>query len=602
MSGIPLPPTPAAAYAQAFALHRDGRPDEALQLLEAMLQRWPGHADGRNLAGVLCMMRRDYPAAVRHMERAVADGAGAGVLANLGFAYQALGDLPRAARAYEAATRREPGLAFAWQKLGELQERQGGPEAALASWRRAVALDPGDLKSMGQALELRRHLADWDPDAGPSPSDLIEGFLGNARSDFSPGLLLALPEADAATQKAAGARFARSQWPHALAAPPLAAHPEPLDGRRLRVGYLSTDFRNHAVSFLALEVIAAHDRASTEVFLYSYGPPVADDPWRDAAVAAADHFVDVDALDDAAAAARIARDRIDVLVDLNGYTLHGRPGILALRPAAVIAGWIGYVGTLGESRLADYVIGDAIATPPALAPHFSESFALMPRCFQPNGRLRDLPPPPARASEGLPEDAVVFCSFNQTHKLHPALWDDWCRILDGVPGSVLWLVPPRHAIGERNLRAEAARRGIDPARLVFATQRSRERHLARVGLADVALDSWPYNSGTTGSDALRAGVPLACFLGDTFVGRMAGSLLHAIGLADAVCADRDGYVAFAIALGNDDALRDDWRRRVRDGVRASSLFRPADCARDLERLLRAMHADRLSGRRGPIGP
>src|SRR5690606_29150148 len=302
MTASPLPPTPAAAYARAFALHRDGRLEDALALLEAALQRWPDHADARNLAGVLCMMRRDHAAAVRHMEHAVARGAGAGVLANLGFAYQALGDTARAADAYARATRLEPGLGFAWQKLGELQEALGDPEAALASWRRAVELDPDDLKSLGQALELRRNLADWDPAASPSPADLIDGFRRLPRADYSPGLLLALPEADAAIQEDAGARFARSQWPHAPAAPPLAATPEPAAGRRLRVGYLSTDFRNHAVSFLALEVIAAHDRDTVEVFLYAYGPPPGDDPWRDAAVAAADHFEDVDALDDAAAA------------------------------------------------------------------------------------------------------------------------------------------------------------------------------------------------------------------------------------------------------------------------------------------------------------
>lgn len=592
-------PPPAAMYAQAFQLHRQGRPQDALARLQVLLRQWPDHLDGRNLAGVICLQNRDYDAAIGHLQRAVDQGAGPGVLTNLGLAHQKLGHNELAARAYEDAVRREPRLAIGWQKLGGLKELLEQPAEALACYRRAMALDPTDLKSLGEALYLRRHLADWDPAQAPTPAALIDAFRSVPHSDLSPGLLLALPEADAAIQKHAGAKFARSQWRAALAAPPLAAQPTPVHDRPLRIGYLSTDFRNHAVSFLALEVIAAHDRSATEVFLYAYGPPTSD-AWRDAAIAAADHFVDVDALDDHEAAVRISRDRLDVLVDFNGYTLHARPGILAHRPAPAIAGWIGYIGTMGEARLADYVIGDAIATPLEMAPQFSESLALMPHCFQPNGKLTPAPPAPPRASEGLTEDAVVFCSFNQTHKLHPALWDDWCEILRSVPGSVLWLAPPRHEIGQRHLLAQAARRGIEPGRIVFADKRPREAHLARVALADIALDSWPYNSGTTASDALRMGVPLLCFPGETFVARMAASVLHCAGLAQCVVRDRAEYVALAVRLGNDAAQRSALRQRLREKLPETPLFRPDAFARDLERLFAAMHAQSLAGTRGPI--
>lgn len=593
------PATPAALYARAFSLHREDRLQEALAVLEILVGRWPDHVDGRNLAGVICMTRRDFHGAVRHLGHAAAHGAGAGVLANLGFAYQALRQFDRAAETYARAVRSDPRMAFAWQKLGELRELQDQPAEALDCYRRALALDPDDLKSLGQALSLRRDLADWDPGQGPGPDDLVAAFRRASRTDYSPGLLLALPEADAALQKDAGAKFARSQWRVALSAAPLVAGATDAGGRRLRIGYLSSDFRNHAVSFLALETIAAHDRRAVEVFLYAYGPP-ADDPWRAAAVEAADHFVDVDGLDDGAAARRIARDRIDVLVDLNGYTLHGRPGILAYRPAAVIAGWIGYIGTMGEPRMADYVIGDAIATPPGMAPHFSEALALMPQCYQPNGRLRPVATPASRQGEGLPADAVVYCSFNQTHKLHPALWDDWCTILRDVPDSVLWLVPPKHASGEHNLRREAGRRGVDPARLVFAEKKSRDAHLARLALADLALDTWPYNSGTTASDALRMGVPLVCFLGETFAGRMAGSLLHAAGLPECIARDREACVALATELGREATRRDALRQRLLDGLPEMPLFRPGVRARELERLFAAMHANCLRGVRESI--
>jgi predicted O-linked N-acetylglucosamine transferase (SPINDLY family) len=317
-------------------------------------------------------------------------------------------------------------------------------------------------------------------------------------------------------------------------------------------------------------------------------------------MAAVDEFVDIDALDDRAAAQRIHDDGIDVLVDLTGYTGSGRLGINALRPAPVIATWIGYIGTLGEARLADYVIGDAVATPLATAAHFSEALALLPHGFQPNLALAPLAPAPTRAQAGLPGAGVVFCSFNQTYKLNPRVWDDWCSILRGVTGSVLWLPAPRDPAAEQNLRAQALARGVAPERLVFAPLLPLAAHQARLALADLALDTYPYNSGTTASDALRAGVPLLTFAGETFVGRMAASLLHHAGLAECVAADRAGFLELAVALGNDDEGRAALRERVGAAVAASRLFRPDLMAADLERLFAAMHANARAGRHAHI--
>jgi predicted O-linked N-acetylglucosamine transferase (SPINDLY family) len=592
--------TPAAIYAQAFDAYRQSDLQGALRLLGPLLQAHPGHADGWNLCGVIYTIERGFNAATACFARAIAAGAGAGTLVNLGFAHQKLEQREQAGRAYRQALRQDPSLAIAWQKLGGLEEIEGRPERALDCYRRAAQLDPTDLKSLGDALFLRRHLADWSGDVGPTPDALLAAYAGASRSDFPPLLLLALPEAAADSRKDAARKFAQSQWATALASPPLAPAATTLDGRRLRIGYLSSDFRDHPVSYLALETIAAHDRNSAEVFLYAHGQAAPLDEWRKMAIAAADHFVDLDALGDHAAAGRIAGDGIDVLVDLNGYTADARMGIVAQRPAPVIASWLGYIGTLGEPRLVDYVIGDAVATPMGIASQFSESLALMPHCFQPGGRLETLPPPPSRSSQGLPEQGLVFCSFNQTFKLHPALWDDWCEILRQVPGSVLWLAPPRDEAGQRNLRAESERRGVDPARLVFAAQQPRTEHMARLALADLALDTYPYNSGTTASDALRAGVPLLAFPGDTFVSRMAASLLSAAGMPECIARDRQDYVALAVRMGTEASLRDHARQRLRENLRHSALFKPQVFANDLERLYRAMHARKLAGTRGPV--
>lgn len=594
------PSSAVSQYAQAFAAFRQGQHDEAMRLLEALVGVFPRHADAWNLAGVINNMRRDFASAARCFERAAALGAGAGALVNLGFSQLKLGRPKEAERAYEEALRFDPRLAIAWQKFGELQQADGRGDVALASYRRALALAADDLKSHGNAVMLRRDMADWDETTGPTPRSLLAALAAADRTDFGPLLLLALPEADAAMQRHVGRLFARTQWRPALAASQLAAAARPLDGRRLRVGYLSSDLRDHPVAYLLSDVLLAHDRARVEVFAYSHGRAAPNDAWREALAAGVEHFVDITDMDDRAAAVRIARDGIDVLVDLNGYTQDTRLGVVAYRPAPVVASWLGYMGTLGEPRLADYVIADCLAAPPSSFDEFSEVPAWMPQCFQPNAPLAALPPAPTRAEEGLPDDAVVFCSFNQIFKLNPLLWDDWCAVLRAVPGSVLWLAPPRQAVAMENLRREASRRGVEPERLVFAVRRPRDQHVARIVLADLALDTYPYNSGTTGSDVLRAGVPLLAFTGTTFVGRMAASLLHAAGIPECVAADREDLVALAIALGRDSPRRARLRAQLLAHRDDAGLFKPRAFARDLESLLAAMHEQAASGCREPI--
>jgi len=587
----------ATLYAQASRALAAGRDNEAGGLLQALLTHHPGHADGWNLAGILRQRARDPRGAIGFFRQSITVGGGAGVWVNLGFAHQKLDETEDAVAAFSEALRRDPSLAIAWQKLAGLKEAQGDAPAALAAYRRAVQCDPGDLKSLGDGLYLRRYLADWGDDPVLSPPRLLAGFANATRSDFSPGLLLSLPEADPAQQLAAARLFARSQWGGLLSEPPLAPAARRRNGP-LRIGYVSADFCNHAVSFLVTEVLAAHDRRAVRVHAYAYRKPAAaDDPWREAIRRAVDEFTDIDALDDRAAARRIADDGIDVLVDLTGYTGSGRLGINALRPAPVIAQWIGYIGTLGEPRLADYVIGDAIATPPEVEPFFSEAIARLPDGFQPNGARFELPAPPGRAEAGLPEQGMVFCSFNQSYKFNPPVWDDVCAILRGVPGSVLWLAPPKSPLARDNLRAEAVRRGVDGERIVFGAQLARTPHLARLALADLALDTYPYNSGTTASDALRAGVPVLSFPGRTFVGRMATSLLHAVGLPECLASDREALVALAIRLGNDAGGRAALRRKLAASEGLSRLFDPAWFARELERLFAAMHEQALHGRR-----
>jgi predicted O-linked N-acetylglucosamine transferase (SPINDLY family) len=521
---------------------------------------------------------------------------------NLGFALENIRqDYKGAEQNYRQALSYDPRHLGTLVNLAELLDRAKQPEQALICYRQALALYPQNVRILGNALNLRRNMADWAIEGTPRVESLLSALSTDQTGGLQPLNLLVLPEIDARMQLLVAQRYARAAWSTQLAQPPLVSLPAPPITGRLRIGYLSADFRNHPVAHLITDVIASHDRERFEVFLYSYGP-LTDDKEQRALRELADDFVVINDMDDDEAARRIRDDRIAVLIDLTGYTTHARCGINALRPAPVIASWIGYVATMGEPRMADYIIGDAIVTPAETAANFSEALALMPECFQPNRALSALPPPPSRSDEGLPDNAIVLCSFNQIFKFNPQLWDDWCRILQAVPDAVLWLssgAPPRPLV-EQNLRREAAQRGIDPGRLVFAPFRSLDQHRARLVLADLALDTFPYNSGATASDALRAGILLITRMGETFCSRMAASLLHVIGLPELVTTSRDDYVQLAVALARDGERRQALRDKLAQLLPGCHLFNPQRLTRQFEALCRAMYEQAQAGRRGTV--
>jgi predicted O-linked N-acetylglucosamine transferase (SPINDLY family) len=354
---------------------------------------------------------------------------------------------------------------------------------------------------------------------------------------------------------------------------------------RLRIGYLSADFHDHATMHLLRGVLASHDRSRFCITAYSYGR-VSDD----ATVFARQHcdtFRDIAQLSDADAAALIARDEIDILVDLKGFTREARLGITACRPAPILVSWLGYPGTLGHPRLADWIIGDPVTTPLEHAANYSEALASMPHCYQPNDRGRAIGRVPTRQEVGLPESAFVFCSFNQAYKFGPATLDVWCRLLRDVPGSVLWLLPSSERMAA-NIRREMAVRGVEGERLVLAPSLPMAEHLARLTLADLALDTFPVNSHTTASDALWAGVPLVTRMGETFASRVAASLLHAIGLPELVTTDWETYFSVARALASDRARLAALRQALSRNRATHPLFDTARFTRDLERLFTRM--------------
>jgi predicted O-linked N-acetylglucosamine transferase (SPINDLY family) len=328
------------------------------------------------------------------------------------------------------------------------------------------------------------------------------------------------------------------------------ARPAPAGAHdRLRIAYLSADFHNHATAQLAIELFERHDRTRFDICAISFGP---DDgtAMRAACVAAFETFLDARAMSDEAIAAWMRGKEIDIAVDLKGFTTGARERVFALRPAPLMVNYLGFPGTLG-TEVYDYILADAVVAPMAMQPFFAETIVHLPGSYQPNDSRRGVPETSlSRAEAGLPQTGFVFASFNNSYKITPAVFDVWMRLLAATQGSALWLLDD-NALATANLRKEAAARGIDPARLVFAPRVGPNAHLARQRLADLFLDTQPCGAHTTASDALWMGLPIVTCLGGAFAGRVAASLLHAVGLADLVAPDLAAYERLALELARD---------------------------------------------------
>lgn len=471
-----------------------------------------------------------------------------------------------------------------------LEYKLGAPEAAAVQYEQVLKLDPHHGPALSQLAFLNGRLAQWD--GRDVLSRRYREAVAAGASALSPFALLALPSTRA--EQRACARH----WTAPLAGSGHA--PPPLVSRdRLRIGYLSADFHTHATAYLAAGLFEGHDRAHFEVFAYSTGP---DDrsPMRARLVRAFDRFADLRDAAPAAVAQAIRDDGIDILVDLKGHTQDAIPVVLAYRPAPIHVHYLGYPGTI-EGGLCDYLVGDAIVTPPAHAADYAEAIVTLPGSYQVNDRNRPVGVARSRAELGLPAEGIVFACFNQTYKINPEVLDAWARILHDVPGAVLWLLARRaDEPAVVNLRREAQARGIDPARLVFALHRPNAEYLGLYHHADLFLDTWPYNAHTTASDALWAGCPVLTILGETFAARVAASLLHAVGLPELVTASVDGYVERAGELARDGGGRARLREHLAGAGRASPLFDTAATTRALERAYATMVEQHRRGMREPF--
>lgn len=552
-----------------------GRPRAALDCYDQHLRIHPGDAATLNRRGVALLELRRAEEAVLSFEqslRTAPDDASAHN--NLGNALRET-DRPEAALArYAQAVALAPGVPDFWFHHAQILMAMDRHEEAIDSLDRTLALAPEHGHALGTRVAAQRALCEWS--GLDERLAALEAAVRADRPAVAPFQWLVGCD-DPALHLQCARRHAAARFPVRAERVTAVA---PRQNARIRLAYLSADFHGHATAHLMAGLFERHDRERFELTAYSFGPDRRD-AMRQRLERAFDRFVDVRHLDDAAAAQQMVEHGIDIAVDLKGYTHLGRTGILAHRPAPVQVSYLGYPGTLGTDFI-DYVVADRHVIPPDQRVHYTECVVGLPDSYQVNDAGRAIAPHrPDRAELGLPKPGFVFCCFNQGSKLGPTVFDVWMRLLQRVPGSVLWLLAD-HAAVPRNLRREAAQRGVDPARLVFADRRPHAEHLARLAQADLVLDTLPYNAHTTSSDALWAGVPVLTCRGRAFAGRVAASLLQAVSLPELVTDSLADYETVALGLASSPARLRPLRERLARQRERAPLFDTARFTRHLE--------------------
>jgi protein O-GlcNAc transferase len=464
------------------------------------------------------------------------------------------------------ATDTAAGLADTLSNRSGLWARLRDFKKAAADAAAAVALNPEQPYTYGNLFYFELMQCDWS-NFSTRLHELNMG-LGEVRPVATPFVALAAG-LSASQQKACASRYAAARFPPsqavALPGPTVATGDE-----RVRLAMVSSDFHDHATAHLIAGLFEQLDKGRFELIAVSYGPKT-DDPYQQRLRQACSTFVDVQGMSESRTCALIRSLDTHIAVDLKGYTLGARPGIFSERCAPVQVSFLGYPGTTGMPGI-DYVLADAVTLPPSLEADFTESIVRLPYSYQCNDKQRAIASHHYdRGDFGLPKSGFVFCCFNNSYKITPTVFDVWMRLLKQVDGSVLWLLEDNPVVA-KNLRREARKRGVDSGRLVFAARLPTDEHLARQRLADLFLDTWPVNAHTTAADALWAGLPLLTLQDEAFAGRVAASLLHAMGRANCVATDAVQYESEALSLAREPQRLLALRRALSDDKYTAPLF------------------------------
>jgi predicted O-linked N-acetylglucosamine transferase (SPINDLY family) len=562
-----------AHYGKAMALRSLRRFDAALVSYDKVIELNADYAEAHNERGIVLMELRDNGRARESFDRAISLNADfANAYNNRGALWRNLGQLETALSDFDKAVQLKADFASAHVNRAAVLHKLRRYEEAARAYDSAIALEPNTRFLPALRFYTKASMCAWDDYDRDSQNLAEEIRNGTVVPPFS---MLSLSASPLLVRKAAES-WVQTTYPgdESLGA----FRPRPRDGK-IRLGYFSMDFRQHPVAILTAGLFEAHDRNKFDVYAFSYGPPAHDD-MRRRLERAFDEFMDVEHKSDREIA-RLAREKgIEIAIDLAGLTGTARTGIFALRAAPIQVNYIGYPSTMGAAYI-DYMVADDTVVPRHAQPHYTEKMAYLP-CFQANDSKRVQPSTVFTRTElGLPPEGFVFCCFNYPHKITPATFDGWVRILKRVEGSVLFLYGDNDA-AVANLRKEAASRGLARDRLVFGKRISVERYLARFRAADLFLDTIPFNGGTTASDALWAGLPVLTQMGEIFAGRMAASLLRAVGLPELVTNTQTEYEDLAVALAHDPARMIALRQRLAGNRLTKPLFNSARFAAHIE--------------------
>jgi protein O-GlcNAc transferase len=570
------PGDPETLYNRGTSLGRLHRLEEALESYDRALELRPDYTEAIANRGAALFDLRRFEQALASFDRALAvRPADSETRYKRGVALHGLKRHAEALSSFDRALAIRPDDADALYNRGNTLVSLKRFAAALADFDQTLAIRPDHPHAFGAAANCAIQLCDWERRA--QFAEQMTAQVEKRTSIVSPFILLGFSD-DPALQLQCARNYVAQMIP---SPPQLLSGGSAQRGEKLRVAYLSADFRKHPTAYHVAELIERHDRSRFEIVGISFGPDD-DSEIRKRLIEAFDQFHDVRGLSDRDVAKFVHGLEVDIAVDLTGLTQDSRFGVLAFRPAPIQVDYLGFPGTMGADFI-DYILADKTVAPPEHQPFFAEKIVRLPDSYQVNDTKRRISPhSPTRVEAGLPEHGFVFCCFNNVWKITPETFDIWMRLLERVEASVLWLLAS-HDGAEVNLRKEARARGVDPGRLAFAAPLPLEEHLARHRLADLFLDTLPYNAHTTASDALWVGLPLVTCEGVAFAGRVAASLLGALDLPELVTRDAGEYEAVALRLAREPRRL----QELRDRLARNRLTRPLF---DVERFRRHLES------------
>ena len=582
------PRNPSSYYNRGLALNELGRIEVSLLDFKNAIKLNPKYTAAFNAEGNSLLDMKDINSAISSFKRALAlDPNYADAWNNLGNAYSYGKNLDDALNCYKNAINIDPDFVDAWVNSASAWYELKEIEKAVTNYQTAVQMKADTPYLLGDYLHAKLQGCDWS-NLAQSKLQLAEQ-ISRKLPVTEPFVTLGLVD-DPVLHLQVAQIYIKTRFPESDTLGPF---PSPEKSGPIRIGYYSADFRNHATSYLVAEMLEKHDKDTFEIYTFNLHPGKPDDTTARIA-SAVTQMIDLSGISDKSAAQLSRKLQIDIAIDLGGHTADSRTGIFAARCAPVQVSYLGFPGTLGAPYY-DYVLVDRNVVPLDQSAHYSEQLAHLPHCYQVNDSKRKISDRIFSRSEcGLPPQAFVFCCFNNGYKILPPTFDGWMRILHAVEGSVLWLLD-HNELGTRNLKKEAQARGIDPSRLIFAPRMQLPDHLARHRLADLFIDTLPYNAHTTASDALWAGLPLLTCMGKSFAARVAGSLLMAMDLPELITHTQADFEAKAIEYARDPTALNTVKSKLLRNLATSPLFNAELFTLHLEQAYRIMYSRQQAG-------